>query len=257
MKKTGYRQSQITVCVQYPESAMSVKKEIKYFFIKYFLTFPAYYLLNIYAKTVRVKLEGIEDVFNHVSDGGRVILASWHQRFFAGFYLPKSLKRNIPIMISKSRDGDFIADVVERIGWIPVRGSSSRRGRAALKELVDEIINFGMAGHIVDGPTGPPRVVKPGLISLAEQGRAAICPVFVLYQRPWIFSSWDRFMIPRPFSTVVLRFGSITAIPEDLDAAQFEEFRIRIEKILSAGYETGDRAWLSERDYIRADVSRE
>jgi len=87
-------------------------------------------------------------------------------------------------MISRSRDGDFIADIVERIGWIPARGSGSRGGKDALRALVDEIARTRIAGHIVDGPTGPPRVIKPGLISMAQNSGAAICPAYVLYENP-------------------------------------------------------------------------
>jgi lysophospholipid acyltransferase (LPLAT)-like uncharacterized protein len=63
-----------------------------------------------------------------------------------------------------------------------------------------------VGGHIVDGPLGPPRVVKPGLISLAQRTGAAICPAYVSYENPWTFNSWDRFMVPKPFSRALLRF---------------------------------------------------
>ncbi len=177
---------------------MNLRKEIKFFLIRYALTFPAYYLLRLYAKTVRLGFEGDAAVRNHLERGERIVLASWHQRFFGGLLSRRRLGRPICIMISKSRDGDFIADVVERIGWVPVRGSSSRGGRQTLKVLVDEIARTRIAGHIVDGPKGPPRVVKPGLILPAQKAGAAICPTYVLYENPWVFNSWDRFMIPNP-----------------------------------------------------------
>jgi len=219
---------------------MNLIKETKFFFIKHLLTFPAYYLLSLYAKTVRLRFEGEEAIRNHLEEG-RIVLASWHQRFFGGVYLPRILGRPICIMISRSRDGDFIADVVERIGWIPVRGSSSRGGKQALRILVDEITRTRLAGHIVDGPTGPPHVIKPGLISLAQSSGAVICPTYVLYENPWIFNSWDRFMVPKPFSRVTIRFGPLEPVPPEMDAAQFEEVRLRIEQTMLEEYERGDR----------------
>lgn len=220
---------------------MNLTKEIKFFFIKYLLTFPAYYLLNLYAATVRLTFENEETVRDHLAGGGRIVLASWHQRFFGGFYLPRILGRPICIMISQSRDGDFIADIVERIGWIPARGSGSRGGKKALRTLVDEIARTGIAGHIVDGPTGPPRVIKPGIITLAQSSGAAICPTYVLYEKPWIFNSWDRFMVPKPFSRVIIRFGPLEPVPEEMDARTFEEVRLQIERTMLEEYERGDR----------------
>ena len=220
---------------------MNLKKEIKFFFIKYFLTSFAYHILNLYAKTIRLRFEGKDTINNHLENNGRIVLASWHQRFFGGFYLPRILGRSICIMISQSRDGDFIADIVEKIGWIPARGSSSRGGKNALRTLIDAVIKNRIAGHIVDGPTGPPHGIKPGLISLAQQSEAAICPTYVLYENAWTFNSWDRFMVPKPFSRVVIRFGPLKSIPEKMGSEEFESIRSDIERTMLEEYEKGDR----------------
>ena len=222
---------------------MNLKKETKYFIVKYLLTFPAYYILNLYAKIIRLRFENEEEIRNHLENNGRVILAFWHQRFFAGFYLPRRFKRPISVMVSQSRDGDFAADIARMCGGIPVRGSSSRGGKKALREMVDEVIKTQLAGHIVDGPTGPPHVIKPGLISLAQQSGAALCPTFVLYEKPWIFNSWDRFMVPKPFSKVVIRFGSLEFLPEEMDSEEFEKNRRRIERKMIEEYEKEDQYW--------------
>lgn len=222
---------------------MSIKKEIKYFIIRNFLTFLAYYALILYAKTTRLKLENEEELKEYLKNNGRVIMYSWHQRFLWAFYLPRIFGETPCIMISRSRDGDFIADVAQRIGWIPVRGSSSRGGKKALQWMIEGMIENRLGGHIVDGPTGPPRIVKPGLVIIAQKSGAALCPGYVSYEKPWIFNSWDRFMIPKPFSRVLLRFGSLELIPEEMDAEQFEDVRLRIEKELIKGYEEVDRCW--------------
>lgn len=222
---------------------MSIKKEIKYFIIRNFLTFVAYYALILYAKTTRLKLENEEELREYLKNNGRVLIYSWHQRFLWGFYLPRIFGESPCIMISQSRDGDFIADVARRVGWIPIRGSSSRGGKKALQQMIAGIAENRLGGHVVDGPTGPPRIVKPGLVSLAQKSGAAICPGYVSYEKPWIFNSWDRFMIPKPFSRILLRFGSLKLIPEEMDAYQFEDVRLRIEKELIRGYEEADNYW--------------
>ena len=137
---------------------MSFKKELKYFLLLKLLIPVGYLLLRIYASTLRLKIEDNAQVLPGVENGERFVLASWHQRFFGGFILPRAIGKKPCIMISRSRDGDFIANVVERIGWIPVRGSTSRGGREALREMVTGIRESCLGAHIVDGPTGPPRV---------------------------------------------------------------------------------------------------
>ena len=106
-----------------------IKKEVKFFLIKNLLAYPIYYLLRIYSHTLRFKLENADSIIENFKNGNKIILASWHQRFFGGFYLPKLFGWKIPIMISQSQDGDFIADAVQRIGWAPVRGLKQQKGK--------------------------------------------------------------------------------------------------------------------------------
>lgn len=222
---------------------MSASKDIKYFFLNTLLTSIIFHVLNLYTRTLRVQYEGTENIWNHLKNGGKMVVPSWHQRFFAGFFLPKIFKLSPCIMISKSRDGDFISKVVQRIGWIPARGSSSRGGREALRAMVQGVNENKIGGHIVDGPTGPPRIIKPGLISLAQSANAVICPAFVTYEKAWVAHSWDRFMIPKPFSRVLLRFGSIIPVPEITSNEQFETFRKQVEEYMIREYEAIDGYW--------------
>ena len=223
-----------------------LRKEFKYFLIRQVFPFPIYAFLALFCLTLRFRIEGIEQLIAHYRKGGRIVLASWHQRFFGGFYLPMFLGRKIPIavMISQSRDGDFIADVVRRIGWAPVRGSSSRRGREALKEIIQAARSSRLVVHIVDGPTGPAGVIKPGLISIANEADARIVPAFVSYDKPIIFNSWDRFMIPRPFSRVYLRFGLLQEVPQAaVDHGTGERYLKEMEEVMYEGYRTADSVW--------------
>jgi len=222
---------------------MSAAKEFKYFLLNTLLTTIIFYVLKLYTRTLRVRLEGAEKVQQHLENGGRVIMTSWHQRFFGGFFIPQIFQWSPCIMISKSRDGDFVARIARHVGWIPVRGSSSRGGREALRAMVQGVNENRIGGHIVDGPTGPPRIIKPGLISLAQSAKAVICPTVVSYEKVWIANSWDRFMVPKPFSRVLLRFGSIFRVPEIASNDQFESFRREVEDNLIKEYEAVDRCW--------------
>jgi lysophospholipid acyltransferase (LPLAT)-like uncharacterized protein len=222
---------------------MSTAKEIKYFLLNTLLTSIIFHILNLYTKTLRVQFEGAEKIQKHLENGGRIIMASWHQRFFGGFFIPQIFQWSPCIMISKSRDGDFVSRIARHVGWIPVRGSSSRGGREALRAMVQGVHEHKIGGHIVDGPTGPPRIIKPGLISLAQSANAVICPTVVSYEKAWIANSWDRFMVPKPFSRVLLRFGTIFPVPEMASNDQFEFFRKKVEDDLIKEYEDVDRCW--------------
>lgn len=223
---------------------MNLGKEIKYYLLNNFLTSLAYHVCNLYVKTTRITIEGEAVIREHIEKGGNAIFASWHQRFYGGFYVPRILNLTPCIMISASRDGDFVSAVVSRIGWIPVRGSSSRRGKEALKEMIEGVKKYRIGGHIVDGPQGPPRIVKAGLVTLARQTGAAIYPAYVSYENPYVFGSWDRFMIPKPFSRVLLRLGHPVYVPQKpLSEEQFERIRKDIEEKMIRGYAEADSYW--------------
>ena len=226
---------------------MSTLKDIKFFIAKNFFISFGYHLCNLHAKTLTIVPDGIERIQNHIAGGGTIVFACWHQRFFSGFFVPRIFGMNPCIMISQSRDGDVVSDVVARIGWVPVRGSTSRGGKKALQEMIAGVEKYRMSGHIVDGPQGPPHIVKPGLVALASQTGAAICPGYISYENPFVFNSWDRFMIPKPFSRVLLKAGDFIFVPKDLDEQRFEETRLGIERTMIEGYVEADRSWEGKR----------
>lgn len=222
---------------------MGIVKDIKFFIAKNFFISLGYHVCRLHAKTITVIPDGIERVQGHIAKGGTIIFACWHQRFFSGFFVPRIFGMNPCIMISQSRDGDFVSDVVARIGWVPVRGSTSRGGKQALQEMIAGVEKYRMSGHIVDGPQGPPQIIKPGLIALASQTGAAICPGYISYENPFIFNSWDRFMIPKPFSRVLLRAGDFIFVTRQLDEKAFEEVRLDVERRMIEGYAEADASW--------------
>ncbi|MCK9273642.1 MAG: lysophospholipid acyltransferase family protein [Syntrophales bacterium] len=197
-----------------------------------------YLILHLYAKTLTFDIKGKEKILAHITRGGRIVICSWHQRFFGGLYLPRNLNRPLAIMISQSSDGSFVAGIAQRIGWITARGSSSRGGREALREMVRHVKKYGIGGHIADGPTGPPCIIKPGIVFLAKLAGAAICPAYIHYSNPWVFNSWDKFMIPKPFSRVLLQFGCLEHIPKRPSSEDLEAVRLHIERKMIEEYGT-------------------
>ncbi|MCU0588472.1 MAG: lysophospholipid acyltransferase family protein [Syntrophobacteraceae bacterium] len=172
------------------------------------------------------------------------IYCSWHQRWYAGITLMPR-RGPISIMVSQSQDGDFISEMIMGLGWRVARGSSSRGGMKALRELLGYIRQGVAVGHIVDGPRGPFGQVKPGLLTLAQLSGMPIVPMVISPQSKWTFRSWDRFMIPKPFSRILIRFDEPVHVPRKLDEAGFEALRHAIEDRLRQLYEETDQMWLT------------
>jgi len=200
-----------------------------------------HHILRFYVSLLRIRVVGEEIALGCLMDYGRVIVAVWHQRLLLGLgYVAKFRNFELAIMISQSRDGDLGAGLAERLGLVPVRGSSSRGGATALAAILKALKKNPAVIHIVDGPRGPKGVVKPGLITMAQLSGAVILPIIASAKKAWILGNWDRFLVPKPFSEVTIEWGQPMAVPRDLDPSGDEELRREIERRLSEGYAAAD-----------------
>ena len=196
-----------------------------------------YKFIRIYSLTYRFEVQN-EDVWldDYLNNNGRIILCVHHQQFFPAIrYFQKYKKYKPGLMISQSKDGEFISAVANRTGWTTVRGSSSRGGREALSGMIDHLSEHRLAAHIIDGPRGPFGFVKPGAIKLAHAAESVIVPFYTGADRAWYARSWDRFLLPKPFSKVILRFGEKIEFKRTETNEAFEEQRKTLEDIMSKG----------------------
>ncbi|MHB8770939.1 MAG: lysophospholipid acyltransferase family protein [Syntrophales bacterium] len=192
-----------------------------------------YHLIRAYSWTFRLRVENDKPWLDHLKNGGRVLLCCWHQQFFAAIRHFKTYAIYHPsLMISQSQDGNIISGIAEKSGWHAVRGSSSRDGSRALKEMISRLEHSGLAAHVVDGPRGPAGVIKAGVISLARATEAVVVPVYATADRAWYFKSWDRFMLPKPFARVTLRFGEMLDWASAGSDNDFEPHRIRLQETM-------------------------
>lgn len=203
-------------------------------FITSELFLSALYRINrLYSGTFRLTIENEEEWLDYLNHGGIVLLCTWHQQFFSAIRYFQKYKVFTPsLIISQSKDGKIVAGVAERSGWNPVRGSSSKGGMLALKKIIVNLRKSKLSGHIVDGPRGPSGVVKPGVIRLSHAANAVIVPFYVSAENGWHFNSWDRFLLPKPFSKVALRFGEMIHFKKVKDKALLEEQRKKLENIM-------------------------
>jgi lysophospholipid acyltransferase (LPLAT)-like uncharacterized protein len=192
-----------------------------------------YRFIRCYAWTFRLRVENEQEWIRHIEGGGTVLLCAWHQQFFSAIRHFREYRRFHPhIMISRSKDGALIAGIAHRTGWHPIRGSSSRGGREAMRDVITGLRGYRLAGHIVDGPRGPAGQVKAGVIRMAIATQAVIVPFYVTADKAWYFNSWDRFMLPKPFARVWLRFDRSVHLAPTMDETGFEAQRDALERMM-------------------------
>ena len=215
---------------------------MKRFIYNYIIPYLGLFFVRLLSFTYKIKIVN-PDIEKSIFDRGEVpIYISWHQRFFPGITF-FARRHRISIMISKSKDGDYISKIVHILGWTPVRGSSTKGGKEALEELKRRALNGCTIGHIVDGPKGPFGEVKPGLLVIAQHSGMPILPAIVSSEKKWVFNSWDKFMVPKPFSRVIMMFDKETYVPDDIDGDEFERLRVSIQNRLYELYRDADDYW--------------
>ena len=186
-------------------------------------------LIRVIGWTLRMQIDDRGGVLNR-DYKQTMIWTFWHNRMFVVPLLRVCAPhRTGAVLTSASNDGAIIAEVMTRFGLKSVRGSSSRRGATALLALAGTLEAGDDVAVTPDGPRGPRYQLGPGVVFLAQQTGAGILPIHVEYSRAVRLKSWDRFMIPLPFSKVrVICDDLIFVAPE----ADIEAERARIEQLM-------------------------
>ncbi len=133
------------------------------------------------------------------------IYALWHGELLPLLWAMRG--RGIAPLISTHADGEVIARVVQSLGYVPIRGSSSRGGARALIEAVRRLGDGGQVAFTTDGPRGPRRQSAPGVLAAAARAKVPVIPLGAIVSRAWRVRSWDRFVLPKPFATIRVRVG--------------------------------------------------
>jgi lysophospholipid acyltransferase (LPLAT)-like uncharacterized protein len=190
-----------------------------------------YPLVALLGRTWRWRVEGGHEYGDLMRGGRPPILALWHGRI-----LPATIYwrgRGIVAMTSHNFDGEWIARLMSRFGYRAARGSTSRGGSRALVQLRRELAAGHAAAFTVDGPRGPREIAQPGALWLAGATGHPVLPFHIEAERCWTMRSWDRTMIPKPFSLVAIAIGSPLEVPT-ADDAIVEERRKELEARLGA-----------------------
>jgi lysophospholipid acyltransferase (LPLAT)-like uncharacterized protein len=179
-----------------------------------------YPLIAALGSTLRWRVEGLEHLDAVARAGRPPIMAFWHGRI-----LPATVyfrRRGIVVITSENFDGEWIAGIIERFGYGTARGSTSRGGRKALRQLTRDMAAGKPAGFTIDGPRGPARVAQAGALWLAKITGNPVIPFHIETDRHWTLNSWDRTQIPKPFAVSAVAIGAPLYVEQDTDAAALE-----------------------------------
>lgn len=177
-------------------------------------------LIAIIGCTLRVRFNWEEGSIGSLDNVHPGIYPFWHRCVFPSAWIFR--KRKLAVMTSRSLDGEFIARVIQRLGFVPIRGSSSRGGHRALLEMQTYVSSGMGAAFTIDGPRGPRYVAKRGPVYLAKATGGAITPFYVAVAKKWTLNSWDRFVIPVPFSRALVQVAPKIYVPRDAEEAMLE-----------------------------------
>ena len=188
----------------------------------------AVWLIKILAATHRTIFFNKELIDSFHKDKKQIIFIFWHGKQFSLVNSHKN--QDVCIMTSLSLDGGLQANILSRLGYFIVRGSSSRGGGKALVGMIKAMKNAKNVAFAADGPRGPIYELKPGPIYLAKKTKAAIIPVAVAAESYWELENWDKYLIPKPFSKTYIEYGQPIFLDEE---DGIENCRLSVNKSLN------------------------
>lgn len=182
-------------------------------------------------KTLRYQVTGEERVKELKKDGKPVILACWHGSLVPPMYYLRN--RNIHVLSSTHRDSEYLAWILRKFGWGLVKGSTKRGGTRALIEMIKKLKEGYDIAMTPDGPTGPAKKLKPGLLYLAKKTGIPIVPTGIGAYPCSYLKSWDSFMVPKFFAKTSIVFGDPFWVDSEITEEELENKTLQLEKVLN------------------------
>ena len=219
--------------------------------IMFLVPILSWILIWLIGKTVRLNVIGEAKVETLRGKGRNFLYAFWHNRLLLITYCLRN--RGIQVMVSSSRDGEYISRTVRRFGATPIRGSTTSGGAKGLLQMARRL-RAGCDGAITpDGPQGPRYIVQPGIVNLAGKISFPILPLTYNARRKIVLHSWDAFIIPCPFTRAVLIYGDPVEVPVEANAQVLEVKRQELEEVLKDITRRADRYFNNVLPYGKED----
>jgi lysophospholipid acyltransferase (LPLAT)-like uncharacterized protein len=185
----------------------------------------------LWHNTCRISVLGEEHVNSLLQLKTPILLTTWHFAFPTIVYYFR--QHNAAIMVSRSRDGEWIARVLDHLGYRIARGSPGKGGARALREMLAQVQNGAHAGLLADGSQGPPCIAQKGILLLARYAQAPLLPVSIAARPCYRFRSWDRTVLAKPFSHIALAYGPPIWVDRHVSSEGLEEIRQDLENRLN------------------------
>jgi lysophospholipid acyltransferase (LPLAT)-like uncharacterized protein len=188
-----------------------------------------YWLIRLIGSTLRIAVS-YEAGGQQTLDQRPLIASLWHSCQIPSAYIFR--KMGIRVMSSNSYDGEYMGRIIHKFGFVAVKGSSSRNAVRALLGLRRALEEGWTVAFTLDGPRGPRRKVKPGPAALARSTGLAMTMYHAAVEKAWVLNTWDRLMIPMPFSRVLVRFGKLIPVPKDASDEELQHYTQELQSAL-------------------------
>jgi lysophospholipid acyltransferase (LPLAT)-like uncharacterized protein len=195
------------------------------------ISWATYTAISIIGRTLRCSISWEEPPSSpNATHEKQVIYSFWHRAVFSSAWLWRRI--GIAVMVSRSFDGEYIARTIEKLGFIAIRGSSSRGGGPALLGMKRELERGNLVAFTIDGPRGPKYVAKPGPVALSRVTSLPMAAFYVALDNPWVLNTWDQLVIPKPFSKALVRFSTKMWVPSEAGDEAMEMFQRELQAAL-------------------------
>jgi lysophospholipid acyltransferase (LPLAT)-like uncharacterized protein len=188
-----------------------------------------YSFIRLIGPTLRVSVSYEEGAQSTVGQRP-LILSFWHACIIPATYLFRNV--GIRVMSSNSYDGEYMGRIIHKFGFVAVKGSSSRNAVRALLGLRRALQEGWAVAFSIDGPRGPRHKVKPGPVALARSSAVPMSMFHIAVENAWVLNTWDRLIIPKPFSRVLMRFGKLIPVPPDASDEDLEHYQQELQDSL-------------------------
>lgn len=188
-----------------------------------------YWVIRLIGPTLRVSIS-FEEGAQETLEQRPLIGSFWHSCIIPATYICRDL--GVRVMSSNSYDGEYMGRIIRRFGFVAVKGSSSRNAVRALLGLRRALADGWTVAFTLDGPRGPRRKVKPGPVALARSSGLPLTMFHAAVDKAWVLHTWDRLMIPMPFSRVLVRFGKLIPVPADATDEEVERYTAELQAAL-------------------------
>ena len=193
------------------------------------IIWAGYWFIRLIGPTLRVCIS-FEEGAQKTLDQRPLVASQWHSCLIPATYLCRNF--GIRVMSSYSYDGEYMGRIIHKFGFVAVKGSSSRNAVRALLGLRRALDDGWTVAFTLDGPRGPRRKVKPGPVALARSSGVPMTMFHAAAEKAWVLNTWDRLMIPLPFSRVLVRFGKLIPVPTDANDEDIERYTAELQASL-------------------------